>query len=61
MEVESVNSPERKKPKKARQAAAHNISVLNASSMPADQADIRLLINVVVMGRQCLNVGTCNR
>ena len=60
-EVESVNSLERKKPKKARHAAAHSIRVSNASSMPADQAHIRLLINVEVMGRRCLDVGTCER
>ena len=61
VEVESVNSPERKKPKKARHAAAHSIRVSNASSMPEDHADIRLLINVVVMGRRCLTVGACER
>ena len=61
VEVESVNFPERKKPKKnARLAATHSIRVSNASSMPADQADIRFLINIVVMGRRCLNVGTCD-
>ena len=50
----SVSSPERRKPKKARQDAAHIRRVSTSESIPEAQEARRDLMTELVIGRRCL-------
>ena len=50
----SVSSPERRKPKKARQDAAQKSRVSNCDSIPDAHAARRHLMTELVIGSRCL-------